>query len=88
MILPNQGKSNIKVCVIANINHLDQCKKAGIACVDMDAIQKFNKRPKPIKKWARTFDVLLVSETINKKVAASIGKILSSVPEKIKELHF
>merc|ERR1712085_36267 len=26
MILPNQGKSNIKVCVIANINHLDQCK--------------------------------------------------------------
>merc|ERR1711935_487120 len=78
MILPNQGKSNIKVCVIANINHLDQCKKAGIACVDMDAIQKFNK-----------------------KVAASIGKILSTVhklplviaeaekvPEKIKELHF
>merc|ERR1719272_2332464 len=79
MVLPHMAKSNIKVCVIANINHLDQCKKAGIACVDMDAIAKFNKQAKPIKKWARTFDVLLVSENINRVVAAQIGKILASV---------
>ena len=32
-----------------------------------------------MKKWARTFDALLVSENINKQVAAQIGKILSSV---------
>jgi large subunit ribosomal protein L10Ae len=80
---------------------LDQCKAAGIACVDMDAIKKFNKQGKPIKKWARTFDLLLVSETMNKQVAAQIGKILSSVHKlplvlaeneqvvkKIQELHY
>merc|ERR1712125_45196 len=62
---------------------------------------KSNKVPKPIKKWARTFDILLVSETINKQVAGQIGKILSAVHklplvitegekvvDKIKELHY
>ena len=58
---------------------MDQCKKAGIPCIDMDGVKKFNKAAKPIKKWARTFDYILVSETMNKQVAAQIGKILSSV---------
>merc|ERR1712216_213506 len=101
MVLPNQAKTNIKVCVIANVNHLDQCKAAGYTCVDMDTIKKFNKQGKPIKKWARTFDVLLVSSTLNKLAAANTGKILSSVhklplvidegekvADKINELHY
>merc|ERR1712019_225179 len=79
VVLPHQAKSVQKVCVIANVNHMDQCKKNNIPCIDMDAVKKFNKQGKPIKKWARTFDFLLVSETINKEVAAQMGKILSSV---------
>merc|ERR1712232_217921 len=79
VVLPNQAKSVQKVCVIANVSHLDQCKKNGIPCIDMDGVKKFNKQGKPIKKWARTFDFLLVSETLNKQVAAQIGKILSSI---------
>merc|ERR1712072_487296 len=79
VVLPNQAKSRQKVCVIANVTHLEQCKKNDIPCIDMDAVKKFNKQGKPIKKWARTFDFLLVSDTINKQVAAQIGKILSSV---------
>merc|ERR1711981_1415413 len=79
VVLPNQAKSRQKVCVIANVTHLEQCKKHDIPCIDMDAVKKFNKQGKPIKKWARTFDFLLVSETINKQVAAQMGKILSSV---------
>jgi len=101
VVLPSQAKTRSKVCVIANVSHLEQCKKFGIPCIDMDAVKKFNKQGKPIKKWARTFDFLLVSETINKQVAAQIGKILSSVhklplllgenekvQDKLKELQF
>merc|ERR1712093_795106 len=77
--LPNQCRAMQKVCVIANVNHLEECKKAGIPCMDLDGVKKFNKQGKPVKKWARTFDALLVSENINKQVAAQIGKILSSV---------
>merc|ERR1712093_364664 len=77
--LPNQCRAHQKVCVIANVTHLEQCKKAGIPCMDMDGVKKFNKQAKPIKKWARTFDYILVSENLNKLVAAQIGKILSSV---------
>merc|ERR1712232_1364331 len=101
VVLPHQAKSTIKVCVIGNVKHIDMCKQAGIPYIDMDGIKKFNKQAKPIKKWARTFDVLLVSDTMNKQVAAQIGKILSSVHklpliiteketvvEKIKELHY
>jgi len=101
VVLPNQAKSVIKVCVIGNVKHVDMCKAAGIPCMDLDGIKKFNKQGKPVKKWARTFDFLLVSDTLNKQVAAQIGKILSSVhklplilgesekpAEKIKELSF
>jgi len=101
VVLPNQAKSVIKVCVIGNVKHVDMCKAAGIPCMDLDGIKKFNKQGKPVKKWARTFDFLLVSDTLNKQVAAQIGKILSSVhklplilaesekpADKIKELSF
>merc|ERR1711935_272171 len=79
VVLPNQAKSVIKVCVIGNVKHIDMCKQAGIPHTDMDGNKKFNKQGKPVKKWARTFDFLLVSDTLNKLVAAQIGKILSSV---------
>merc|ERR1711935_268774 len=79
VVLPNQAKQNVKVCVIGNVKHIDMCKTAGIPCIDLDGIKKFNKQGKPVKKWARTFDFLLVSDTLNKQVAAQIGKILSSV---------
>merc|ERR1711972_69355 len=101
VVLPNKAKTNIKVCVIGNVNHMDECKAKGIPCIDLDGVKKFNKQPKPIKKWARTFDFILVSDTLNKQVAAQIGKILSSVHklplqvpasekivDKIQELHY
>merc|ERR1711874_244932 len=47
VVLPNQAKTNMKVCVIANVKHLDECKKAGIPCIDLDGIKKFNKQAKP-----------------------------------------
>merc|ERR1712227_257243 len=69
IVLPNQAKSVIKVCVIGNVKHIDMCKQAGIPHIDMDGIKRFNKQGKPVKKWARTFDYLLVSDTLNKVVA-------------------
>merc|ERR1712195_209102 len=78
MVLPHMAKSNIKVCVIANINHLDQCKKAGVACVDMDAIKKFNKQgAAQIGKILSSVHKLPLVISENEKVS-----------DKIKELNF
>merc|ERR1739849_26192 len=49
VVLPNQCRAQQKICVIANVKHLDECKKLGVACIDMDGIKKFNKQGKPVK---------------------------------------
>merc|ERR1712032_362123 len=36
VVLPFQAKSIQKVCVIANVKHLDECNKAGIPCIDLE----------------------------------------------------
>merc|ERR1712072_310806 len=44
VVLPNQAKSVQKVCVIGNVKHVEECKKNGVPCIDMDAVKKINKQ--------------------------------------------
>merc|ERR1712146_521323 len=39
VVLPNQAKSVIKVCVIGNVKHIDMCKQAGIPHIDLEGIK-------------------------------------------------
>ena len=42
-------------------------------------MKKFNREAKLIKKWARKFDVLLVSESISRNVTKLIGRYVTSI---------
>ena len=48
-------------------------------CVNIDDLKKFNREAKLIKKWARKFDILLVSESLSRNVTRLIGRFVSSI---------
>lgn len=45
----------------------------------MDDINRFAKDTKLVKKWARKYDVLLVSESLKLKFTKAVGKMVNSV---------
>ena len=72
--LTYQCRSNLKVCVIGIIKHYDEAKALNIDAVNLDDLKKFNKEGKLIKKWARKYDLLLVSDTLSRQVTKLIGR--------------
>lgn len=77
--LPNLVKRKLKVVCIVNDVDKDQCLKDKLEHVDLDFFKKFNNDNKQIKKWARSYDILLVSSAINKNLTKLVGKALTSV---------
>ena len=72
-------RSNMKVCLVGTVNHIDEAKKLGLDFKSLDDLKKFNKEAKEIKKWARKYDVLIVSESIAKNVTRTVGRYLTSI---------
>lgn len=77
--LPNPVKRHLKVICIVNDADKDQCLKENIEHVDMDFFKKFTNDIKQIKKWARSYDIVLVSSALNRVLNKQIGKPLTSV---------
>ena len=77
--LPNQVKRKLKIICIVNDADRDQCLKNNIEHVDMDFFKKFNNDIKAIKKWARSYDLILVSSALNRNLNKLVGKPLTSV---------
>lgn len=77
--LPNLVKRKLKVVCIVNDVDKDQCLKDKLEHVDLEFFKKFNNDNKQIKKWARSYDILLVSSAINKNLTKLVGKALTSV---------
>src|SRR3989338_6428160 len=48
--LPNVCRPNYKVCVIGDLQHEDQAKKAGLPTMNMEDLKKLNKNKKLVKK--------------------------------------
>lgn len=79
--LPNIPRPNLKICVIADQKHTDEIK-AGDVKVDvtnMDALKKFNKDKKQIKKWAKKYSLLLATDTLVKKIPVVLGPVLNRI---------
>ena len=72
-------RSNMKICLVGTVNHIDQAKKIGLDFKSLDDLKKFNRDAKEIKKWARKYDLLLVSESIAKNVTRTIGRYITSI---------
>jgi large subunit ribosomal protein L10Ae len=77
--LPNLPHPNMKVAILGSAAHCDQAKAAGIDCIDVEGLKKFNKDKKLIKKWAKPYDVLLASDSLMKLIPKLLGNILVKI---------
>ena len=87
--LPNIPRPGLKICLIADQKHFDEAKSIGcgekdsvnsnIEVTTLDALKKFNKDKKLIKKWAKKFYLLLATDALVKKVPVVLGPILNRI---------
>jgi len=74
-------RPRLKVCVIADAAHIDKCKAAGIEYVDKELLKKKvdpnDKKGKELKKWARKYTLLFVSETLIRELPKIGGPFLT-----------
>ena len=79
--LPHVPRPHLKVCVIADANHIDKCKAAGIDYIDADSLRKkidpADKKGKELKKWAGHYKLLFVSETLIRQLPKLGGPLLT-----------
>ena len=66
--LPNIPRPHLKVCMIADAAHSEQCKKYGIDFIDADTLKKkidpSDRKAKELKKWAGKYRLLFASESL------------------------
>lgn len=75
--LPHQPRPNMKVCVLADAAHCEEAKAAGIAYMDIEALKKFNKNQKLVKKMARQYDAFLASQALMSQIPKLLGPALN-----------
>jgi large subunit ribosomal protein L10Ae len=71
--LPNPCKHNYKVCVLGDQVHIDESKKLGVPCMDIEALKALNKDKKLIKKLANRYNSFLASESIVRQIPRILG---------------
>jgi large subunit ribosomal protein L10Ae len=76
-VLPKEARPNTKVCIIGDQKHLDIAKELKIDAVSADDLKKFDKKKKPIKKWASSYDALLATDTLIKTIPRLVGPQLN-----------
>lgn len=79
--LPHIVRPRLKLCVIADAKHIDQCKAANIDYIDADSLKKkidpADKKGKELKKWARKYRILFVSESLVRQLPKLGGPLLT-----------
>ena len=74
-------RPRLKICVIADAAHIDKCKAANIEFIDKDTLKKkvdpSDKKGKELKKWARKFTLLFVSESLIRELPKLGGPFLT-----------
>jgi len=71
--LPHIPRPRLKVCVLGDALHCEAAKKAGIDCMDVDALKKLNKQKKPVKKLADKYDAFLASQPLIPQIPRLLG---------------
>jgi len=76
--LPEHPKPNLKICMLANEAHAEQCKEIGLDFVTVADLKKFNKDKKIIKaKLVSKYDAFLASDNLIKQIPRLLGPSLS-----------
>jgi large subunit ribosomal protein L10Ae len=70
--LPHIPRPKLRICFIADANHIDKCKAAGVEYIDAETLKlKINpadKKGRDLKKWARKYKLLFISDTLLKNL--------------------
>jgi len=77
--LPNVPAPKKKIAIIGTAAHCDQAKAAGVPCIDVEGLKKFNKDKKLVKKWAKPYQTLLASDSLMKQIPKLLGNILNKI---------
>merc|ERR1711976_589036 len=71
--LPNVTKPAHKICVFGDAAHCDEAKEKGYDSMDVEALSKFNRNKKLVKKLAKKYDFFLATDTVIRKVPRLLG---------------
>ena len=63
----------MKICVLANQIHIDQCKELNVPYMSVDDLKALNKDKKLVKKLAAKYDAFLASDTVIKLIPRLLG---------------
>jgi len=100
VVLPHKIKTKMTFIIIGDQKHCDEAQAKGIPYIDSAGLTKFKKDKKKIKKWAKTYDCLLASDSLVRQIPRIAGPQLNKMGkfpspasheadllEKIDELH-
>ena len=71
--LPNTPKPRMKICMLGDEAHIDECAKINMEAMSIDDLKKLNKNKKLIKKLAKKYDAFLASEALIKQIPRVLG---------------
>jgi large subunit ribosomal protein L10Ae len=79
--LPNVPRPKLKICFIADQKHQDEVKanNVDVEVTTLDALKKFNKDKKIIKKWAKKYTLLIATDSIVKQLPKIVGPHLNKI---------
>lgn len=61
------------------MTHCEQATAIGLDSIDQEGLKKFNKDLKLIKKWAKKYDILLASESVQRLIPRLLGNALVKI---------
>ncbi|KAL8171123.1 hypothetical protein V2J09_022927 [Rumex salicifolius] len=86
--LPHIPRPKMKVCMLGDAQHVEECEKIGLDSMDVEALKKLNKNKKLVKKLAKKFHAFLASEAVIKQIPRKFPTLVShqeSLENKVNE---
>merc|ERR1712142_1024571 len=71
--LPHVPREKYRVCVLGDAAHCDEANANEISCMDVEALKKFNKDKKLVKKLAKKYDAFMASESLIRQIPRLLG---------------
>merc|ERR1712179_839670 len=71
--LPHVPRKKYRVCVLGDAAHCDEANANEISCMDVEALKKFNKDKKLVKKLAKKYDAFMAPESLIRQIPRLLG---------------
>jgi len=77
--VPFRTKPKLKVMIIGDQQHVDECAALNLECIDVEGLKKFKKDKKLVKKWAKQYDAMLASDSLIRQIPRLLGPQLNKM---------